>query len=231
MEKLNLNNITLYGADTVQLERQLTAHAICESYATFGAKKIVTNLADSHVTSTGTEIIHTDLINSIRDYNHFNLKHLNDYIDTEFVMVSEYDGFILNPQAWTDEFLEYDYIGAPWYNEGTQMVGNGGFSIRSKRLMALLQSDDTITLGDPTVHKYAANEDWVICIVYREYLEGKGIRFAPAELGHRFSLESNQEYGRVWDGQFGFHGLKWTDIGRWLKENPEWGIENPIRVK
>ncbi len=228
MEKINLKNLTLYGADTVDIDRQLKAFAICESYADFGAKKIVTNCKENYITDTGVEVICTDLINTIYDYNQFNLKHLNDYVDTEFVMVAEYDGFILNPGAWTDEFLDYDYIGAPLLVDGVQLVGNGGFSIRSKKLLELVQSDDAIQLGNKEEHKYAANEDWVICVVMRDYLESKGIRFAPAELGHRFSLENNREYGNVWDGQFGYHGLKWTDISAWIKENPQWGIHNSL---
>jgi hypothetical protein len=231
MSKLNLKNVTLYGVDTIDLDRQLKAFAICESYAEFGAKKILTNSKENSITDTGIQIISTDIINSIRDYNQFNLKHLNDYIDTEFVMVAEYDGFILNPDAWTDEFLNYDYIGAPLLVDGVQLTGNGGFSIRSKKLLELVQSDDAIQLGSKADHKYAENEDWVICVVMRDYLESKGIRFAPAELGHRFSLENNREYGNVWNGQFGYHGLRWTDISAWIKENPQWEIHNPLDKK
>jgi len=229
--KLNLSNVTLYGVDTVNLDRQLKAFAICESYADFGAKKIITNLTDSHVTETGIEVIYSDEVNSLRDYNHFNLKSMNDYFDTDYVMVAEHDGFILNPDAWTEEFLQYDFIGAPLLVEGTQMVGNGGFSIRSKKLERLIQDDPVIQLGSKLDHRYAENEDWVICVVMREYLESKGIKFAPAELGHRFSLENNREYGNVWNGQFGYHGLRWTDISAWIANNPEWEIHNPLDKK
>jgi hypothetical protein len=231
MSKLNLRNVTLYGVDNIDLDRQLKAFAICESYAEFGAKKILTNSKENSITDTGIQIISTDIINSIRDYNQFNLKHLNDYVDTEFVMVAEYDGFILNPDAWTDEFLNYDYIGAPLLVDGVQLTGNGGFSIRSKKLLEIVQSDDAIQLGSKADHKYAENEGWVICVVMRDYLESKGIRFAPAELGHRFSLENNREYGNVWNGQFGYHGLRWTDISAWIKENPQWEIHNPLDKK
>lgn len=39
---------------------------------------------------------------------------LGDYIETDFVMLVHYDGFIVHPELWRDEFLDYDYIGAPW---------------------------------------------------------------------------------------------------------------------
>lgn len=228
MNKLKLSNVTLYGADTIDLGRLLNVFAICEGYAEFDAKKILTNTEHDHVTDTGIQVINTDLINSLYDYNHFNLKYLNNYIDTDFVMVVEHDGFILNPRAWTDEFLDYDYIGAPLYVNDRQIVGNGGFSIRSKRLLELVQKDDAIQLGSKTEHKYAENEDWVISVINREYIESKGIRFAPVELARRFSLEENDEYGGVWGGEFGFHGLRWTDISAWIQENPQWHIENPL---
>jgi hypothetical protein len=229
--KLDLTDVTLYGVDTIDLNRQLKAFAICESYADFPAKKIITNQGEEGYTETGIEIIHTDQINSLRDYNHFNLKRMNDFFETKFVMVAEHDGFILNPLAWRDEFLDYDYIGAPLFVEGEQKVGNGGFSIRSKRLMEMVQADDNVQLGNKLEHKYAENEDWVICVVMREYLEEKGIKFAPAEIGHQFSLENNRQYGNVWSGQFGFHGLRWTDISVWMEENPEWEILNPLDKK
>lgn len=228
---IHLPNVTLYGADTIDLTRQLKAFAICEKHASFGAKKSITNTLRNYTTESGIEIINTDKINSLRDYNQFNLKHLNDFVDTEFVMVAEHDGFILNPNAWTREFLKYDYIGAPLWVEDKLVVGNGGFSIRSKRLLELVQNDDNIQLGTRAEHKYAENEDWTICVTYRKYLEEKGIRFAPVELAHNFSFEKNAKYGNKWTGQFGFHGLTRTDISIWLEKNPEWKIMNALSHK
>ena len=59
----------------------------------------------------------------------------------------DYDGFVVHPECWRDEFLNYDYIGSPWPlpKPGTKhcyhdihgnlcRVGNS-VSIRSKRLM------------------------------------------------------------------------------------------------
>ena len=31
---------------------------------------------------------------------------------TDFVLTIQHDGFILNPDAWRDDFFDYDYIGA-----------------------------------------------------------------------------------------------------------------------
>ncbi len=227
MQKIHLPQVTLYGADTIDVNRLLLAFSICEKYADFGAKKIFTKTDKDYVTESGIQIINTDKISSLRDYNQFNLKHLNDFIDTDFVMVAEHDGFILNPDAWSDEFLRYDYIGAPWEIDDKFVVGNGGFSIRSKKLLKLVQSDPAINL-DIEKGRYGENEDWVIGVVMREYLEKNGIRFAPVELAKQFSFEANKVLGVEWTNQFGFHGLKWTDISRWLKDNPEYKIDNPL---
>lgn len=225
MPKLNLSNVTLCGTDTIDVNRLLKVFAVCESYADFGAKKLFTNTSKAFVTESGIEVFPSNVA-SLHDYNHFNLKQLNDYVATDFVMVVEHDGFILNPAAWSDEFLKYDYIGAPLAVDGELVVGNGGFSIRSKKLLELTQSDPHIQLGNKADHKYAENEDWVISIVLRDYLESKGITFAPVDLAKQFSLESNQLRNYGWDGQFGWHGLHWTDISKWTEANPQFGIEN-----
>lgn len=190
------------------------------------SKKIFTKTDNGYQTGSGIHVINTNDINSLKDYNQFNLKHLNTHVDTDFVMIVEHDGFILNPEAWSDDFLKYDYIGAPLLVDGELVVGNGGFSIRSKKLLQLLQTDDFIQLGNSAEHRYAENEDWVISVVKRSYLEGKGICFAPVELAHRFSFEKNKEYGDKWNNQFGFHGFKRTDISDWVKNNPDKGIVN-----
>ncbi len=222
-----LSNVTLVGLDCVNIERLAQAADICCKDFSFAEVKLLTSLP-----SDRPDIVSIPSVDSIAEYSRFILKRLTDYVTTEFALVIQHDGFILNPAAWTDEFLAYDYIGAPFSVDGELVTGNGGFSIRSKRLLELTASDSYIDLGDPAVHgKYAENEDWVQCVIHRTYLEDKGIQFAPPELAHRFSLESNEIYGRVWDGQFGFHGLRWTDIRAWLDAHPEYSIENPIRVK
>ena len=56
----------------------------------------------------------------------------------------------------------------------------------------------------------------------------KEVYTVSKELAKKFSLEANEIYGVEWTNQFGFHGLKWTDISNWLKEHPEYKMENPL---
>ena len=74
--------------------------------------------------------------NSGRDYSHFLLEGLVDHVRTPHCLIVQWDGFVLDAGRWNPAFLDYDYIGAPWpqFHDGHD-VGNGGFSLRSARLL------------------------------------------------------------------------------------------------
>lgn len=115
------------------------------------------------------------------------------HINTKFALVCQGDGYILRPHLWTNEFLKYDYIGAPWppkthyTKEGVEVrVGNGGFSLRSKKLLRAFV-DLNLPFTDNGTGYF--NEDGQICVYHRKALEDYGIRFAPVELAARFSTE------------------------------------------
>ena len=63
-------------------------------------------------------------LNSLNDYSFFVLNDLIDYIDSEFVMIMQADGYPVNAKSWSDKFLEYDYIGAPRIVTGKQKSYN-----------------------------------------------------------------------------------------------------------
>ncbi|MFA5124279.1 MAG: DUF5672 family protein [Patescibacteria group bacterium] len=221
-----LKNVTLFGLDCVDIDRLIKAAEICCKDFEFADIKLL-----SSISSDNKNVIKINPVESIKKYSQFILKELNNYIKTDFVLIIQYDGFILNSTAWDDEYLKYDYIGAPLWVKDKLVVGNGGFSLRSKKLLEILQNDPSINIEDSPSHKYAENEDWIISVIKRKYLENLGIKFAPVKLAHKFSFEKNKEYGAKWNGQFGFHGLKWTDISDWIKKHPEYGIKNELREK
>jgi hypothetical protein len=141
------------------------------------------------------EVRYVDHIQSITSYSHFLIKELAEYINTSHVLIVQWDGFILSPESWSDSFLDYDYIGAIWGEPGNFVVGNGGFSLRSSRLLAALKSDE-IQVGHP--------EDRIICVDNKAILEDKfNIRFAPVQLAQNFSFESIESDAKT----FGFHGF------------------------
>lgn len=67
---------------------------------------------------------------SIPDYNDLLTSvWFYEQISSERFLIFQTDSCLL--QKGVDEFLKYDYIGAPWPHLGNR-VGNGGFSLRSK---------------------------------------------------------------------------------------------------
>jgi hypothetical protein len=144
----------------------------------------------------GIRMVPLDDVNSAKDYSEFMFKRLLTYIRTEHVLVVQWDGFVVHPTLWQNHFLDFDFIGAPWpqFNDEYQ-VGNGGFSMRSRRLMSILQ-DARFSDTHP--------EDVAICRTYRSVLDRDfGMRFPTASLAVQFSVE------RQGDPRFSFgcHGL------------------------
>lgn len=111
------------------------------------------------------------------DYSRFMVKELYKIIDTQFALTVQADGYAVNADNWTDEFLEYGYVGAcwPWH----PYVGNGGVSLRSYRFLK-----ESAKLPEPELP-----EDIWLCCNHRETLELAGVRFAPKELASRFCFE------------------------------------------
>lgn len=136
-----------------------------------------------------------DRFNSVEDYNDFIFKKVVDYVDPKptHILVVQHDGFVINGSAWSDDFLQYDYIGAPWTYTDGRNVGNGGFSLRSTRLHTVLKNEE-FDLTSP--------EDEKICRYYRQTLQKLyGIVFAPESVAHKFSYEMHAPKCRT----FGFH--------------------------
>lgn len=116
-------------------------------------------------------------------------------LNTNFVMSMHWYGYPINPDLWTDEFLQFDYIGAvwPWFTE--RSVGNTGFSLQSREFLRAIYEDRSIPLTQP--------EDITLCRNIRPYLEERhGIRFAPEEIADRFSTEHGGTQIPL-----GFHGV------------------------
>ena len=132
-------------------------------------------------------------ITSVAAYSDFIVGKLGDYFTGEHVLIVQWDGFILDATRWDARFLDYDYIGAPWL-DSARTVGNGGFSLRSRRLWDALRA-----VNPQSMHP----EDACICIEYRSQLEAHGIRFAPPGLAELFSWEAPEPATPT----FGFHGF------------------------
>lgn len=208
--KIMLENVTLVAADCVNINRVFKAYDKCLEKLMFGDVKIFTSLQCDQ--SRCENIIPIDRINTKEEYSWFIMKELAKHIKTSHLLIFQHDGYILNPDAWDSEWLQYDYIGAPWEWYPDNRVGNGGFSLRSTRLMKIIAFDQNlipVTDGLNT-HK---EEDHCICRIYRKYLEDTyDIKFAPLEVARKFSIEGYRSLNRTWTNEFGFHGSGLTNI-------------------
>jgi hypothetical protein len=157
---------------------------------------------DAVVSCTEAKIIPFG-IRSLDDYSKFMLHHLplyGDLFTEDHILVVQPDSLIVNPAAWHDFLLEYDYIGAPW-PDGT--VGNGGFSLRSRRLLDCLHRLSWEVSHTPRQNK---TEDWIISRELRGRLEFLGCRFPSAADAARFSTEPRPDHPYKYEGSFGVHG-------------------------
>jgi len=139
----------------------------------------------------GVTVVRCEPIRSAEEYSRFMLGDFHRHIRAPHFLVVQWDGFVMHAEKWRDEFLEYDYIGAPWPHRD-HAVGNGGFSLRSVRLHEAVSR-----LPQPECHP----EDSFICLWNRPQLEAQGLRFAPLALAREFSAETDGYEYRP----FGFH--------------------------
>lgn len=190
---LNLPDVTLVAVSNIK--KSETQHAL--------------DVSQQGITFRDVLFLQPPHIKTSDEYSHFMLYELDYHIRTPFALVIQYDGYIINPDMWSDEFLRYDYIGAPWpprlhhTPEGQEIrVGNGGFSLRSKELLA---APRRLKLPFTDNGTGFFHEDGNLCNYHRKALEDYGISFAPVEVAARFSSELTvPETTR----SFGFHKYK-----------------------
>jgi hypothetical protein len=207
---LDLSAITLLCVETRDPVLAHFAIQKCTKQARFGKVVLITDLAklsdrpddqasnpaeDQKVTRLQSiEYIQAPPIKTTKDYSDLLLTGLRQYVSGTHVLIIQWDSFILHPELWTNDFLQYDYIGAVWPHHPDTPVGNGGFSLRSVKLLEALES--------PAITKHHP-EDFCICVDNKALLEKEfGIRFAPAQVAEQFAVERSD-----WHPAFGFHGF------------------------
>ena len=190
---LELAQVTLCCIDTANPGLALRALRLSSAGIRFARTLLLT---DRPQEAQGIEVRTIAPLASREEYSAFVLKSLLPHVDTGHVLLIQWDGYVVNPQAWRDDFLRCDYVGAKWFwHNDSHRVGNGGFSLRSRKLLAALQ-DERIQL--------AGNEDETICRAFRPLLEREhGIVFASESLAEEFAFEAAYPVGKP----FGFHGL------------------------
>ena len=216
-KKLKLPNITLLSATSTEMDQAQISMKISLQNIEFGAAKLLCTSAPKQK-YPDIEYVSIPPLNSVDDYNEIIFQDLHKYFETSHCLIVQSDSFVVNSSLWKEEFLQFDYIGAPWSNKiqinpnlvlhlEKNTVGNGGFSLRSHKLAKTTAKIDFNSLKFPL-----KSEDIIIChYLYKEMLNN-GIRFAPPELAAKFSMENvNHLHGQDVNSVFGFHGRHLRD--------------------
>jgi hypothetical protein len=205
-----LNNVTLLAVTSVNINRTIEALKYSSRNIEF---KTIMLLTDKDVTIDNIEVVKIPTLNYI-EYSKFIVYELHKHINTEYALIIQDDGFVIDANKWDNKFLEYDYIGAPFkvpnLNDNISYrdpfgnlirVGNGGFSLRSKKILSL---PSELNLEWKSYFGYY-NEDGFFAVHNRHLLEAEGCKFAPIDVAAKFSIEYDIDETNGIE-PFGFHG-------------------------
>jgi hypothetical protein len=233
---LTLPNVSLVSIESLNPERALRSLAFSKRWLSFAEVVLVTDVGFKNSKGEsilgmakhhGIKLIHLPLGERHR-HEFAMLDNLQFMFDSQFCIYQEWDAVVANPNAWTDDFLLYDYIGAPWplgsqeerwwvskqfpVQPGKEApaanlfnnVGNGGFSLRSKRF-----TEEVAKRVDRTNGHQLCSDAWMCRTLMNELTE-QGIKYAPMNVAERFSCEN-----RIYSGQFGVHGKGTIKLNGW----------------
>lgn len=192
---IKLPNVTLIALTSKDIEGHFRALEYSKRGVEWGSVKLITELN----------------LKDIDEWNHAVVFDLRRFVDTEFCMLIHADGFVVNPESWRPEFLNYDFIGAPWplptddYSYRTPdgeivRVGNS-VSIRSKDFLELPYALEVAWrpyFGN-------TNEDGFLTCHNRRLFQHMGAKYAPISVAKYFSREREIPENEDVDKPFAFH--------------------------
>ena len=196
MKKLNLPSVTLVMVET--REHKLARMAIddCVRVADFGEVLILTDMPKAF-SGLNARVHHVSDWPSKEGWARAVWYDLPPLVKTSHMLLIQWDSWIWKPEMWRDEFLKYDFIGAPWWYRDGKNVGNSGFALKSTMLARYIRDRRT---------KFECNtsaEDDLLCRTYRRELETAGFKWAPEALAHNFAFECCRPSPT--SQHFGFH--------------------------
>ena len=101
---VDLKNVTLVSITSVKVDRAVKALR----YSTRGINfNEVLLLTDKDVVEENIKVEKIGTLDYI-GYSKFIVYELHNYIKTDFALIIQDDGFVINPNKWSDVFLEYD---------------------------------------------------------------------------------------------------------------------------
>lgn len=137
-------------------------------------------------------------------YSWFVMYSLHNFIETDYVLIVQDDGWVIDGKNFLPEYYNYDYIGAPTHcaltkdlfhynwswtkiDEPMYVIQNGGFSFRSKRFLEA-PCKHGIMHSTFSVQPFC-NEDVQLTSFLRNNLQAVGMKYAPLEVAKNFAVE------------------------------------------
>lgn len=131
----------------------------------------IKNLKLSNVVLTNMGV---DNLSNIEHSEYMESVHFWEKVKGQKALIFQTDSLLL--RGGIDEFLKYDYIGAPWRKpKENQWVGNGGLSLRTVKKMLEICKNNRVT-----------EQIWED-IYFVKHMKGVGV--ADIETAMRFSME------------------------------------------
>lgn len=134
---------------------------------------------------------------------------------TDYALIVQDDGFPMRPGL--EEFVgKWDYVGAPWVHHSTYYdfypykycVGNGGFSLRSKRLCEVASKVYKKWFRHVPYWWYILGDDTFYCKTLRFWFRDvvRDLKWPTPEDACKFSIEHNEEFIPA-EAPLGFHSV------------------------
>lgn len=227
-KKLKLPNVTLAAMTSVKIYETIKALEYSMQGIEFGEVVLITHRKPLMLPKTIT-YKHTSKLSDIDCFNYKIAYELGDYIHTDYVLLIHYDGFVVHPEKWQEQFLDYDYIGSPWpvpapgkrhcYHDiygNLCRVGNS-VSLRSKRFLEFPRKAGFKWEKDEDGFY---NEDIFLCCMNKHKFEAAGMKYAPVEVAAKFGHEHPVPEVMEVDAPFVFH--------KWWGRNSQYPVfQNP----
>jgi hypothetical protein len=198
--RIDLSAITLVIVETMLHDLVREAARDCLRYADYGEVLV---FSDRKIDVPGAvqSLVGDDVAADVHSIVKFFLYgSWIERVKTPFVQLLHWDSWIVDPALWTPAFLDYDYIGAPWWHGDGRNVGCGAFALRSVALMRFLAANRER-------YPYVYPEDDILCRRYRPSLQQAGFTWAPENLALQFCFECTRtDPGR--GRHFSFHEVR-----------------------
>jgi hypothetical protein len=201
---LSLPDVTLVIIETREHQLAQLALEDCERQVGFGDVLVFTDRPSQFMRANRRVVTVPDWPTKI-GWSRFFWQDVAPHMRTSHALCIQWDSWVVDTSMWRDEYLEYDFIGSPWWYRDGMNVGNGGFCLRSTKLMRFLRKNRA---QFPCITDL---DDDLLCRKYRPTLESAGFVWSPDNLALDFAFETTRPDPNA--RHFGFHAAYNFDYG------------------